>query len=388
MWLCETARGLRRGLSVGIRKVGIVVVAAMLLVGCSKPFKGMAFDTEGHAAMPYDVQPAKFEDKGLRKMRPVTGVVLASVPPETASQAICKVVTKDDWAKLLGGPVGLQVDPHSPYGGCTVFSDHATLGFMRSYNFKDFHGKSAGDKVDELTVGGRKVKASISGTGPYDASVAFALTPDAEKPDAKRIDGRDDVLVMEVVHGPTAQYDKQTATQHLIVKVLERIIPPLTRTDVAVPDVDDKGNVKFGELPIELPGDMADAPGALRAMELCTAALHGLGLTEQAVEIQTENQGWCVLKQKDPNLSVVLYLEPDPIDEPQIDPVAGRKAQSKDPKQQIRVLMQDSPASWLTVSSSGSGDPRSVAEKIVPLLLNPAWAPRAHACSHWALTWT
>jgi hypothetical protein len=355
-----------------VRKRTAVLLAVVLLAGCSVPTKGMAFDTDGRSYPGY-VEPGHYKDEGLRKVRPVSNVVLASSPTEVVAQTICQVLSREDWSKVLGGgEVGRQILDNAGvgYAQCLVQSDRALLRFYAGPGFqpnlaKDFKPHAPDDRVDELTIGGRKVKVALAAKAPYGAHIWFALDEEAERPDVKPVVGRNNAVSLEVDPGYLAREDRQTATQHLIVNVLERIIPPLSRDGVAVPDVDDKGNVAFGETPMD---NVLDNTGPLRALMLCTAALHGLGLDQTSTDVQAANSGECSLRPKTGGTgsATMLTIEPDKMDPAPTDTVAGHKARTSEAKA-FQVLMRDAPPVWLTIRGDNL---KPIAEKVVPLLVS------------------
>jgi len=111
-----------------------------------------------------------------------------------------------------------------------------------------------------------------------------------------------------------------------------------------------------------------DNTGPLRALMLCTAALRGLGLDQASTDVQAANSGECSLRPKSGGTgpATMLSLEPDKMDPPPTDTVAGHKARMSEAKA-FQVLMRDVAPVWLTIRGDNL---KPIAEKVVPLLVS------------------
>jgi hypothetical protein len=349
----------------GVRNVCAILLVAAVAAGCGTPIRGMAYDVEGHAAVPWDTRPVDTQDKGFRKVKASGGEALAWVPAETAAQVICQAVGKDDWAGLLGSPVGREVSmEHTP--NCRITGERVYMTFRRSLDSLGQFKPSG--PTTELVVGGRKARAYVSDSGPHTGEVAFALTEAGERAEGKPVPFRASVVTFQFGTGEAGYYDRADAFKQMIVRVLEKLVPVLTRSDVVLPQADEKGDAAFAVTPVEGGGQIVDAPTVLQGLQLCTAALQQTGQDPAAVEVRVEFRGWCTVRPAvGEGTYVLVYLTDNSSGlGAEVAPVGGRKAWSREGNQ-VDVRVREDVPLWLHVSMRV--DPRGFAEKLVPLLV-------------------
>ena len=198
-----------------------------------------------------------FEDAGLRDVRMTSGRALGYVQPETASQILCRLLDEDEWERLLGGPVGRR-----PFvganGGCGVST--AQGGVMLEL-------RSSDDALEpDTTVAGRPAREDVSRGSD---GITVALTDEALRPAPRQYHPERRLLSATAMTGDP---DEQLG---LAKRVLEEIVPLVVEEGEELPDIDDRGHVRYVDTP--LTGEFVDVPVRRRPRSAGAGHDHGPG---------------------------------------------------------------------------------------------------------------
>jgi hypothetical protein len=181
-----------------------------------------------------------FEDGGLRDVRMTSGRALGYVQPETASQILCQLLDKDEWERLLDGPVGRRPIT-GPNGGCHVAT--AEGGVIVELRGSD-------DALEpDTTIAGRPARQDVSRASD---GITVALTDDALRPAPRQYYPERRLL------SATSIVDDPETELELAERVLEEIVPLVLEDGEELPDVDDGGYVRYVDTP--LTGHFVDLP--------------------------------------------------------------------------------------------------------------------------------
>jgi hypothetical protein len=325
-----------------------VITASVLLSGCSGP-DGDANPNPAPTSAPKN---PLLDDQGIRPVRMTTGRALSLVPPETASQILCQILSKATWENLLGGNVG-RMPSDSPSAGCVVSSEGTSVNVELTKSREVF-------RADGGSVGGRP-----SSHDPlYGKRIAVALTDDALTLHGYR-DARD-LLTMEVNYPKDLDEDGK---RDLETRVLSELVPPLAKAGEPVPDVDVYGNLRYVSTPLAPNAEIVDLPTPLQALQLCTVLREGLDIKQKPpVSDEITNSG-CMIRQEDDS-EVVAWMTHTVATDKFPDRIAGRPARrfkdeiSKDDR--VYVLLRDGVDVALMVNAP---DPDSIVARLVPILL-------------------
>jgi hypothetical protein len=278
-----------------------------------------------------------FEDYGLRDVRMTSGRALGYVQPETASQILCQLLDKGEWEDLLGGSIGRR-PLVGANGGCTVTT--ADGGVMLEL-------RSSDDALEpDTTIAGRPAR-----TNPSQSVDAFtvALTDEALEPAPRQYFPERRLLSASVLGQDTEEQ------RDLVADVLEKVVPLVVAEGEELPDIDDRGRVRFVDTP--LTGDFVDLPIPVQALQLCTIMREEPGVRE----VEIRDVGDCRVQTAGDTFTIATR-DLGPRDNFP-DRVAGRPALISDGWLTVRLLDEAAVGLWVS-----SDDPQGLAEKLVPLL--------------------
>ncbi len=280
-----------------------------------------------------------FEDTGLRDVRMTSGRALGFVQPETASQILCQLLDKDEWERLLEGPVGRRPFD-GPSGGCGVATaEQAVIIELR---------RSDDALEPDTTIARRPAsKGGIEGSD----TITVALTDDALRPAPRKYYPERRLLS---VKGTTGDSEKDL---DLAQRVLEEIVPLVVAEGEELPEVDDRGYVRYVDTPVT--DDFVDLPTPVQALQLCTIMRKEPGVRD----VEVRDNGDCRVRAATESFSVATRSGETEYPHR----VAGRPAlTSTDPDAMwVEVRLRDDAATSLWVSSD---DAVELAGKLVPLL--------------------
>ena len=311
-----------------------VALLALVLVACDSP-------GPPPSSPPSTVARPVFKDQRIRPVRMTSGLALGYVQPETASQILCQLLDKAGWEKLLGGDIGRK-PLNAPYAGCQI----ATKLGMVSLEMRDW-----GDPFEPTTTmaGRPSTVEENSFGGPV---ITVALSDDVLKPAPRQYYPVRRLLEMTLVG-----HDVEFGT-----RVLDAIVPMLTKETETLPDIDAQGYVRYASTPLSTVDEFVDLPTPVQALQLCTALEETLGIA--ATQTRVFDNGKCALGTAEGPLSVAAQHRLRPSDYPTT--VAGRPAWAPDDPPVVRVLLRDDADVDLVISAS---DSMALAEKLVPLLV-------------------
>lgn len=281
-----------------------------------------------------------FEDSGLRDVRTTSGRALGYVQPETASQILCQLLDKDEWERLLDGPVGRR-PIIGANGGCHVAT--AEGGVIIELRGSD-------DALEpDTTIAGRPARQDVSRASD---GITVALTDDALRPAPRQYYPERRLLsATSVVNDPETELE-------LAERVLEEIVPLVIEGGEELPDADDRGYVRYVDTP--LTGDFVDLPAPVQALQLCTIMRQEPGVRD----VEVRETGECRVRADDDSFTVaaraggVRYTER----------IAGRPALTSDRDDSwVEVQLRDDAATSLWVTSDNAVE---LTEKLVPLLVD------------------
>jgi hypothetical protein len=278
-----------------------------------------------------------FQDQHLRSVRMTSGPALGYVQPETAGQILCQLLDKDEWERLLGGPVGRRpLNP--PYAGCQIAPEEGMISLRLVARDIAFAATS--------TIASRP--STTDGSGDR-LEITVALTDDALHPAPRQYFPARRLLEVQVV-GHDAEFG---------IRVLEKIVPLLVRGGEALPGTDAQGHVQYANTP--LTQDFVDLPTPVQALQLCTL-LQENGLTSTRIDVR--DTGECRLSTGQGQVTAAAEDTKQPPDYP--DRVAGRPARRTLDPPVVNVRLRDDAEVELYVSAP---DSVALAEKLVPLLV-------------------
>jgi hypothetical protein len=310
----------------------VAVAVAVGLSGCStaeSPQTTVPVTTAARKPM--------FQDTGLRDVRKTSGRALGYVQPETASQILCQLLDKDEWERLLDGPVGRR--PFTgPNGGCHVAT--AEGGVIIEL-------RSSDDALEpDTTIAGRPARKDISRGSD---GITVALTDDALRPAPRQYYPERRLLsATPIVDDPGTELD-------LAERVLEEIVPLVIKDGEELPDTDDRGYVRYVDTP--LTGDFVDLPTPVQALQLCTIMRKEPGVRD----VEVRETGDCRVQTGDDSFTVAAR----PGGTEYTERIAGRPALTSDDLTWVEVKLRDDAATSLWVTSDNAVE---LTEKLVPLL--------------------
>jgi hypothetical protein len=281
-----------------------------------------------------------FEESGLRDVRMTSGRALGYVQPETASQILCQLLDKDEWERLLDGPVARRPLVEA-IGGCHVAT--AEGGVIVELRGSD-------DALEpDTTIAGRPARTDVSRGSD---GITVALTDDALRPAPRNYYPERRLL------SATAIIDDPEKELDLAERVLEELVPLVVEEGEELPDIDDRGHVRYVDTP--LTGDFVDLPMPVQALQLCTIMQEEPGVREVEIlaigdcRVQAEGESFTVAAR---HLGASDTFP---------ERVAGRPAfVSDEDNSWVEVKLRDDAATSLWVSSDNAIE---LAEKLVPLL--------------------
>lgn len=312
----------------------VVVGVAVGLAACDSTTASPQETTTTTAPKPM------FSDTGLRDVRMTSGRALGYVQPETASQILCRLLDKDEWERLLDGPVGRR-PLIGANGGCHVAT--AEGGVIIEL-------RSSDDALEpDTTIAGRPARKDVSRASD---GITVALTDDALRPAPRNYYPERRLL------SATAIIDDPDEELDLAERVLEELVPLVVGEGEELPDIDDQGHVRYvGTPPTE---DFVDLPTPVQALQLCTIMRVEPGVRD----VEVLAIGDCRVQAADESFTVAARHLGASDTFP--ERVAGRPAFiSDDDNSWVEVKLRDDAATSLWVSSDNAIE---LAEKLVPQL--------------------
>jgi hypothetical protein len=316
------------------RRALVAAGVAAGLVACDSTTASPQQTTTTTAARPM------FEDSGLRDVRMTSGRALGYVQPETASQILCQLLDKDEWERLLDGPVGRR-PIIGANGGCHVATGEGGV-------ILELRGSDDALEPD-TTIAGRPARVDVSrGTD----GITVALTDGALRPAPRNYYPERRLLSATAITGdPDTELD-------LAERVLAEIVPLVLEDGEELPDIDEEGHVRYVDTP--LTGEFVDLPIPVQALQLCTIMREEPGVRD----VEVFEIGDCRVHAGDEHFTVAARHLAGSDEFP--DRVAGRPAFTSDEGGTwVEVKLRDDAATTLWVSSDDATD---LAEKLVPLL--------------------
>lgn len=311
-----------------------IALLALVLVACGSP-------DDTPTSPPSTVARPVFQDQHLRPVRMTSGRALGYVQPETASQILCQLLDKAGWERLLGGDIGRK-PLNAPYAGCQIATMRGMVGMEMVDRDPPFEATT--------TTAGRP---STVDERPSDVRViTVALSDDALQPAPRQYYPVRRLLEMTLIG-----HDVEFGT-----RVLDTIVPMLTKEMETLPDIDGQGHVRYVSTPLSTADEFVDLPQPVQALQLCTALLEKLGIAATRTEVR--DTGNCKLGTADGGIEVAAQHKSYPADYPK--KVAGRPAWAPDDPPAVRVLLRDDADVDLYVSAPES---MALAERLVPLLV-------------------
>ncbi|GAB1509440.1 hypothetical protein [Actinophytocola sp. KF-1] len=318
----------------GAGRTAVVVlgVLAMVLAGCTTPDDGPVTTP----TRPTTKRPL-FQDERLRPVRMTSGKALGYVQPETASQILCQLLDKDEWQRLLDGEIGRR-PLNAPDAGCHIATELGMVAMQLVRSDVAFEGDS--------TVAGRPAAVATTDHVVF----TLALTDDALRPAPRQSYPVRRVLELQVIGG---ELDQQ---RDIGARVLEKIVPLLVKDGDPLPDIDDRGRVRYVSTPAA--SEFVDLPTPVQALRLCT-------VVEQVVSgarvADALDKGECRLRVGQGNIVVSADHLRHPADYP--IRIAGKAAKALLDPPVVRVRLRDDADVELYVSAP---DSVALAEKLVP----------------------
>lgn len=318
-------------------RVACALVAGAVAVGLSGCDGSTAESPQTTVPVTTTARKPMFEDTALRDVRRTSGRALGYVQPETASQILCQLLDKDEWERLLDGPVGRK-PLTGANGGCFVAT--AEGGVIIEL-------RSSDDALEpDTTIAGRPAREDVSRGSD---GITVALTDDALRPAPRQYYPERRLLsATPIVDDPETELD-------LAARVLAEIVPLVLEDGEALPDTDDRGYVRYVDTP--LTGDFVDLPAPVQALQLCTIMRKEPGVRD----VEVLETGDCRVRAGDDSFTVAA--RPGGDDYP--ERIAGRPALTSDELTWVEVKLRDDAATSLWVSSDNAVE---LAEKLVPLL--------------------
>ena len=325
-----------------VKTVALLLSAAVVLMACAAPGERPSPTTTA-------VTPKKpaFTDQHLRSVRMTSGRALGYVQPETASQILCQLLNKERWEHLLDGRVGRK-PLSAPYAGCQIATEQGMISMRLLDRDAAFEANT--------TIAGRPSTSEHRDSGT--SAITVALTDDALQPAPRQYYPVRRLLELEVIGGD--------AKEQLAVgsRVLDAIVPLLTKEGEPLPDIDDQGHVRYVSTPLN-PHEFVDLPQPLQALQLCTVLQEDPGVRVTVKEVQVFDTGRCVISTGQEPVSVVAQDLSYPLNYP--NTIAGRPAWTPGDPPVVTVRLRDDADVELWVSAQ---DSVALAEKLVPLLVS------------------
>jgi hypothetical protein len=269
-----------------------------------------------------------------------SGRALGYVLPETASQILCRLLDKDEWERLLGGPVGRR-PLVGANGGCQVVT--AEGGVIIELRGSD-------DALEpDTTIAGRPARADVSRASD---GITVALTDDALRPAPRQYYPERRLLsATGITNDPDKELD-------LAERVLEELVPLVIDEGEELPDIDDQGHVRYVDTPPT--ADFVDLPTPVQALQLCTIMRAEPGVRD----VEVFAIGDCRVRAADDSFTVAARHHA--AGDEYTERIAGRPALTSDEDNQwVEVKLRDDAATTLWVSGDNAVD---LTEKLVPLL--------------------
>ncbi|MFC4855637.1 hypothetical protein [Actinophytocola glycyrrhizae] len=270
-------------------------------------------------------------DEGLRPVRMTGGRALGYVQDDTASQILCQVLGRQQWEQLLSGPVGRRP---SPGAGCRITTGHGMVDLS-------FRGENAAF-APSATVADRPATVEQNSFGM--SVFTLVIADDTPRP----------LLRLEMV-----AYDDGPG-QDVGTRVLDEIVPLLTKDGEPLPEIDDQGNLAYAGTPLTA-DEFVDLPTPVQALQLCTVLQEQLGI--QAEHVRVDATGRCTLSTAQGPVAVEAQAASRSGDF--TNRIAGRPAWTPADPPVATVLLRDDTDVALYVSSP---DSVGLAEQLVPLL--------------------